>query len=246
MPERSHRKRETIAWLRARASEMGTLADELESELPPAANRSEDEGAQRRAAALERARRLGITVIKGTGIAAVVAGLVKLARENTTAAALLLAGTAATGGAILAPAIAPAFPGLPVIGSEPSPTPTVTRTVPASPLPVPTTTVTASPSPSPSVTPSGPPSPPPSPSPTASAAPPGTPPPAAGDGDGGVTAGGGDDPPGEPPAGDGDDGNAPPVEPPAEPPPVGAPPARSCVLGVDLAPLLGLCVLGQS
>lgn len=91
----------------------------------------------RRGTAYDRAKRIwGMT-----GVAVLVAGIAKWAEQHTAAAALALTGTAAAGGAAVAPFV------LPGSGGDPGPVPTVTRAVPELPVPGPIRTLTATPNP---------------------------------------------------------------------------------------------------
>lgn len=240
MPENLHRKRETIAQLRA-------MADELEADLPSDGNGNGDDEVAQARTARERARRLGWGgLIRGSGAAVAMLAIGRWLQERTLLAAALLAGGAAAGGVALAPAVAPHIPGMPVLAG-PGPEQTVTRTV-SRPVPPPATrTVTATPQASPSLAPDG------TPSPTASPSSPVAPSPS-------VRATSAATQTTEPPAMsrppkppgnggglDGDDGGAV-AEPPAttQPePPTAKDDGTSCLIGVAVPPILAVCVLGD-
>lgn len=230
------RRREIIARLRATGDQLLAEAAELEAALPPANGNGDgedgDEVAQARTAR-ERARRLGWGgLIRGTGIAVAVVSLGRWVQNNALPATLLAVGGAAAGTLALTPLVAPVLGG----GNGAEPAPTVTRTViaqppPGSPSPSPSSSPAPSLSPAPTAAP-GAPAPAPSPTPTPTGGGPTAAPTAT------ATTTPSSRPPATPPPA------AEPTKPPATPPPVVEVEERTeCALGVQIDPLLGVCVL---
>lgn len=235
------RRREIIAQMRATGTELLAAAEQMEAELPPADGDGEegDEVAQARTAR-ERARRLGWGgLIRGTGVAVAVVSLGRWIQNNAAPAALLAAAGAAAGTLALTPLVAPVLGG----GNGDRPVPAVTRTVVAQPPPEsPSLSPSQSPSPTPSLSPAPPAEPgAPAPGPSTTPAPTGGPPAAAPTATVTATSAPSTRPPASPPPA------AEQTEPPATPPPVAdagtGTAERPCALGVQLDPLLGVCVL---